>query len=123
MSDYSRNSRFKCSCSTSDKTSERIWKPQTRDYLVLDQIPQTRTSHTHTERQTGGGGEKERMSNICWRQLSPQKQGKENIQDFDCFTQVYIKLSLLMTIFEASHFVQYLNNKLFSIKAEDTATV
>lgn len=46
------------------------------------------------------------------------EQGKENIQNFDSSTQVYIKLSLLMTIFEASHFVQYLNNKLFSIKAE-----
>lgn len=49
-------------------------------------------------------------------------QGKENIQDFDSSTQLYIKLSLLMTIFEASHFVQYLNNKLFSIKAEGAAT-
>lgn len=60
----------------------------------------------------------------CW-QLSPpkQEQGKENVQDFDSSTQVYIKLSLLMTIFEASHFVQYLNNKLFSIKAEGTATM
>lgn len=48
-------------------------------------------------------------------------QGKENIQDFDSSTQIYIKLSLLMTIFEASHFIQYLNNKLFSIKAEVTA--
>lgn len=61
---------------------------------------------------------------ISWWQLSPRKQeqGKENIQNFNSSTQVYIKLSLLMTIFEASHFVQYLNNKLFSIKAEGTAT-
>lgn len=49
-------------------------------------------------------------------------QGKENIQDFDSSTQLYIKLSLLMTIFEASHFVQHLNNKIFSIKAEGAAT-
>lgn len=65
------------------------------------------------------------MRIICWWHLSSQKQeqGKENIQDFDSFTQIYIKLSLLMTIFKASHFVQYLNNKLFSIKAEGTATM
>lgn len=35
------------------------------------------------------------------------------------FKKVYLlKLRLLMAVFEANYFVQYLNTKLFSIKAE-----
>lgn len=42
--------------------------------------------------------------------------------DFDFPTQVYIKLNLLMVIFEACHFMQYLKDKLFNIKSEGIAT-
>lgn len=56
---------------------------------------------------------------ISWQLL---EQGKGSMWDFDFPTQVYIKLNLLMVIFEACHFMQYLKDKMFNIKSEGIAT-